>query len=371
MVRVLVFPNRNKVGNTYLELLTTDVPGVEFADWTLANALRGWDIVHLHWPETVWSTGSFLRRSIRGGVFVLLLLILRGRGSRIVETVHNVEPHDGEKELIARICRSMTTRLLHSIQVLDAATLLRLAAPLRALPSSVVPHGHYGESFPAPSRLAGPPFGIFHVGYLRPYKGTEELIECFASLRPDNWQLHVAGEVDSESRSGDLEQRLSTLPASFVPHFLEPSDVSALAGTCHLCVLPFRAIENSGSVVMALSLGLPVLAPDIGVLHSLQDRIGSEWIELYEPPLTPSILADALSRAEARSVHDRPDLDPLAWESIRLQLVAAYRSTLQSPAKTGAGRLQILARRGRSTRRKPENATTVGVESSGQSGGNE
>lgn len=370
MRRVLLFPHRGKVDNPYLELLTDDVPDTVVRDWTVRNALRRWDVVHLHWPETVWAKGSRRRRLLRGGAFLLLLALARLRGARIVETIHNIEPHDGASDHLSTWMRSRVTQLLDGIQVLDSTSIARLPPALASMPQWVVPHGHYGERFPSVGRAPGPPFGLFHVGFLRPYKGTEEVIECFAALARPHWRLHIAGEADDATRAADLKRRMAGLDATFDPRFLDTNELAELAARCHLCVLPFRAIENSGSVVMALSLGLPVLAPDIGTLRTLQAQVGAEWIDLYRPPLTPDILGAAMARFENRGVEARPDLEPLSWPTIRIRLADAYRDLSQSPAKTGAGRLQIRARRTRSARRTAVESIADGGATEGQSGGN-
>lgn len=370
MLRVLLFPHRRKVANPYLELLTDEASDIEFTDWTLRDALRRWDVVHIHWPETIWSSGSRPLRLLRGSAFLVLLTIARRRGARIVETIHNIEPHDGVEDRLAPSMRNRLTRLLDGIQILDGSSLARLTPEIAALPHWVIPHGHYGERLPPVTRAPGPPFGIFHVGFLRPYKGTEELIECFASLSLPQWQLHIAGEVDDPARADDLARMTAPLAGSFRPRFLSSEEVAEVAARSHLCVLPFRAIENSGSVLMALSLGLPVLAPDIGTLRTLRERVGEGWVELYDPPLSPVVLATALDRAEHRGVDRRPDLGPLSWPTIRLQLAEAYRQLRQSPANTGAGRLQMRARRTSKARRVTDESVIHGDLTSGQPSGN-
>lgn len=358
MIRVLLFPDRRRVENPYLDLLTSDVSGVAFADWSLRRALSRWDIVHLHWPETVWQGHSSMQRLLRGTTFILLLCLARMRGASIVETVHNVAPHDAAGGRLPKALRRAVTALLSGIQVLDRSTIDRLEPSRQHLPSALVEHGHYADSYPAVKPISGPPFGVFHVGFLRPYKGTEELIETFTRLGRQDWNLHIAGRIDDEDRLSSLRSCLPQGSATLSGQFLDAEEVSALAGRCHLCVLPFRTVENSGSVLMALSLGLPVLAPNLGNLSTIQGRVGHEWLELYTPPLTTELLADAMRRSEQRPVTACPDLESLSWEASRVALLRAYERVRQSPENTGAGWLQMRVRRGSRRRRTDSDKRT-------------
>ena len=85
---------------------------------------------------------------------------------------------------------------------------------------------------------------------------------------------------------------------------------------------PYLDILNSGTAFMSLTHRRPILVPDRGAMKELRSQIGPSWVRLFDAPLTPLVLGDALHwAAEPRPTP--PDLSPFAPERI----TAAYART--------------------------------------------
>ncbi|GAA4163135.1 hypothetical protein GCM10022286_23180 [Gryllotalpicola daejeonensis] len=314
--------------------------------WRLATAHV--DVVHLHWPElTFLSAHRPWRVRARLVLFFGALRLARLRGTRVVWTVHNVVDHEQRSTpaLRARLRRLLVANvdgiLSLSANGVEAA---RASYPeLAGRPAFVTPHGHYRADydFSVPRAEARARLGLSEgdlvaasVGQLRPYKNVPHLLEVFRALDVDA-RLAIAGRPSSDDEreritraaAGDPRVLLDLTfqPAARVVDWLRASD---------LVVLPYRAIENSGSAILALSANRPVLVPRIGAMGELAELVGGGWVRTYEGEFDESVLADALAWARDEPREEVADLSALEWEAIADSTLAAYRAVLRRPETT-------------------------------------
>ena len=97
--------------------------------------------------------------------------------------------------------------------------------------------------------------------------------------------------------------------------WIPPEEVSDHFAAADLVVLPYRRIMNSGAVVLAMTLGRPVLVPDLGSMREQQDNFGADWIRLYEGELSGRELEAAIAWAHATS-RSKLDLERLSWRAL-------------------------------------------------------
>lgn len=114
--------------------------------------------------------------------------------------------------------------------------------------------------------------------------------------------------------------------------WIEDEDYQFFFGACDAVVFPFKSILTSGSVMLALSFGKPVVVPRLGCLPDLvDDSMGV----LYDPD-SPDGLAGAL-----KSIIKK-DLAPLGrnamaraqafdWGDIGRQTAEVYADILGKP----------------------------------------
>jgi beta-1,4-mannosyltransferase len=305
------------------------------------------EVVHLHWIHDFLG-GSKGRPSARTVLsFQGQLRLLRARGVRLVWTVHNLKGHeagdDDPREAAAH--RSLIERadatILHCEHARQA--LIALYEPSQAAQGRmhVLPHGSYVHQYdvdadPAMARSAlglegtGPVFAF--VGAIRGYKGVGELLEAFASagaaLGP-RARLLVCGKPLPQRLGRELQERAATDPRIVLRLERVPEeDLSRVLRAADAVVLPFRDILTSGSAILALSHGRPVVAPALGCLP---ETLPADASLLYDPD-APDALERALREAAgadlaAMGVRARAYADSLDWDDIAAQTAALYRGS--------------------------------------------
>lgn len=271
-------------------------------------------VFHLHWtqPYLYWPRSGRISRVLAWRL-VLQLRLLRRLGLRIAWTVHNIGAHERRDDDLERRVSRRIAALCDVLIVHCEAARERVADEL-ALPVErrdrviVVPHGHYRDAYPgqvsrAEARrrlgLRDRERVLLLFGAMRAYKGAIELLDAFSRIDDPNARLVVAGAPFTDrlrrqiaaaaARDARVIARLQFVPDQDVPTLLRAADVA---------VVPFRDVLTSGSVVLAMSFGLAVVAPRLGCLP---ETIAEDGGLLYDPAL-PGSLEDALREALAADV---------------------------------------------------------------------
>ena len=138
----------------------------------------------------------------------------------------------------------------------------------------LIPHGVY----PGEMHAAGGHERLLYFGAIRRYKGVPALLEAFRNSEND-YELRVVGEVED----ADLEQQVlnessSTERISVQFGRLSDADLDAELRSADGVVFPYTDMTNSGAALLALSRGLPVLAPAVPAMCELRAEVGTEWI---------------------------------------------------------------------------------------------
>jgi glycosyltransferase involved in cell wall biosynthesis len=340
---------RNRVLNPYNALLYESLAdvGVAVEECTFRTLIgRRYDIVHVHWPEYLFSAPTTVRALAQAGAFVVAVSFLAARRTRIVWTVHNLAAHEtSHPRLEKRMWRWFVNRVDAYIALTSSgreAAIARYPA-LEDCPGFVIPHGHYLDVYPASADrgTARRELGleqhqrvVCFFGSIRPYKGVPTLIHAFRAVRHDDWRLLIAGNAPDDDLLVEIERLAASDPririnAGFVPdeqvqHYLRAAD---------LVVLPYRDILNSGSAILALSFGAPVLVPALGAANDLLAQVGPAWIRTYEGELTAQVLEAAMEWTLALQEGARPPLDALDWSRIAALTSTAFEVVRQMPPR--------------------------------------
>jgi glycosyltransferase involved in cell wall biosynthesis len=322
-VTVAPFPRR-LAGNPYCDLLYRGVAetGTRVVDraelslaWVVRNR-RSVQVLHIHWPELYYRGpgGRVTARSAAG--FLAALLAARALGYRIVWTVHNALPHEG---------RSHGDRALRWVLFRTARLVVHAESARRVLPhggrdAAVVPHGHYIDVYPravdreqARRRLGlAETETVFLVfGQIRAYKGIPDLLAAFAALDVPGVRLVIAGGAVDSMLAASVRREAARDPrvVAHLAHVAD-EDVQGFFEAADWVVLPYRDVLTSGSALLALSCGRPVIAPRRGCLAELGE---GEGMLAYDPDV-PGALGVALAQATR--------IDAVAW---RPRALAAAR----------------------------------------------
>ena len=107
------------------------------------------------------------------------------------------------------------------------------------------------------------------------YKGVDDLLSAFSAI-PDGIAAHltVAGKCDDPELRSRLHELADTTGARVVLRLehVPEEEVALLFAATEVVVLPFRRVTTSGSAMLALSHGKPLIVPDLPGLADLPDK---------------------------------------------------------------------------------------------------
>lgn len=274
----LVFYKDYRRYNPYQHLLYAALPKISAiagdVDLAIGLARAGPTFFHINWEEALYRGAPDPAAALaQVDDFIERLDNLVAAGGHIVWTLHNSEPHDNPfPDAYARLAAGIATRA--ALVVVHSRTAAALVAERHGVPDErllVVPHGGYHALYgdrprPAEARrtLGLPEQGVIFgfVGNVRPYKNLPLLVEAFSRLPRGRARLLVAGRQEPplalDALQPDLLQELvirdAVVDESLLPHHL---------AACDAIVLPFSRILTSGSLMLALSLEVPVIVPAV------------------------------------------------------------------------------------------------------------
>jgi beta-1,4-mannosyltransferase len=344
-MRIIAWPAIQYAGpNPYTKLLYQQVrkAGHFVEDFSFSRALlHRYDVFHLHWPEYYIAQQS--RWKALAGTLLVFVVVYWQRilGAKVFWTVHNLRSHNQTRPRVEAVFWRLFSFSIHGYFCLTSKG-MEVARDkwvvLRSVPGFVVPHGHYAGEYedyidrPHARRSLGLPECskvLLFFGVIGTYKNVPLLVSCFQQAFQRDTFLIVAGKSAS-SHETDAIQELSTgnprirLDIRYIPQ----QEVQFYMRSADLVVLPFREILNSGSAILALSFGCPVLVSSTGAMAELQDIAGSDWVRLFEGELTSEVLRESLEWATSPRHTKMPPLEQLNWERIASSTLTAYTSVV-------------------------------------------
>ena len=248
-------------------------------------------------------------------------------GATVAFVCHNDRPHEPFP-----LWRSLTRLALARADILFA-----LSSPVASRLGEMVP-GTPIQVLPNPPNLgvgdgAGPPKWadrwsatvgptILFFGYVRRYKGLDDLIDALPLVRRElPATLVVAGPfIQRPSRFRRRAQRLGVGEhVRLYPGYVPDEAVPSLFALSDVVALPYRSASQSGVLPLAAAFGTPVVATRTG---GIPEAIGDMGVLV--PPGDVVALAEGIVRA-LRSPPSPPPEDAGAWDRWRDELLAAIR----------------------------------------------
>jgi glycosyltransferase involved in cell wall biosynthesis len=275
---------------------------------------RSVGFLHFHWPEGYWrhDRGRESLRiplsHVRLWLYGSRLLAARALGYRIVWTIHQVYPHERGDRRLDRQGARLLARLSHHLIAHDAATAEAARAELgvRSRSIEILPHASYVGVYPSGrSRrsvreelgLGDDQFVFLSFGNLRAYKRLDLLLEAFQASSLPRAALVVAGEA-SDPAEGERVLAAAGADPRVRPLLGRVDDerVAELHAASDVAVLTRSDSGTSGALVLALSLGVPVIAARTRIAEEQTGGGRAGW--LFEPDDAGS-LRSALEDAAA------------------------------------------------------------------------
>lgn len=302
-----------------------------------------YDILHLHWISDNVTASTKRMAVFRALNFFLFIFWLKIRRRKLVWTVHNLGHHErrqpGWERFLARRIGKIADRILIHGSSLTKATVEYLRVPKSKI--VVIHHGNFDGCYSsskdrnairAEEGIAPDTRVFLFFGRVRPYKGLDNLVQCFKSL-PGNVRLICRG---SPMGGVDLEELESLVGEdsriSLKLDFISDDELARCLELADVVVLPFRNVTTSGSLILALTYGKPTVIPRMGVIPEYVD---DRCAFLFDPG-DPNSLQKALESAQSATNEEiarmgeeaRRRADDLGWDTIARETKRVYDSVL-------------------------------------------
>lgn len=341
-LRILASPAfSNEKVNPYNALLYREMQklGVPVEEYSHKKALfERYDIVHFHWPDGYMNERGLLKAWQRIILFVLIMGVLKLKGTRIVWTAHNVAPHDAFRPRLSQRFMNWFIQRCDGFIFMSEdsknAFFKHYPAPGK-LEYAIIPHGHYRNSYPAAidQQQAKAALGLLpdkkvllFCGMIKPYKNVDNLIRVFNQARLEDYSLVVAGSPETGALANDIKHLAEDNPdVHLFLRFIPDNELHTYLSAADIVILPYRAIFNSGALLLALSFDKPVIAPHIGAMVVLQKQLGEAWIHSYRDDIQAETLQEAIRQLEQV---DRPPVCPLDeydWDHLAEATIKLYQ----------------------------------------------
>jgi beta-1,4-mannosyltransferase len=308
------------------------------------TALLKWkaDILHFHWLHPYLLRNGYFSSVLRATRFLFEVALLRMAGSRIVWTVHNLVNHDRRFPGLERFYTRLFVRLsdgviVHSQSALRAAE--KSFEPRKWTVKAIIPQGSYVGHYPntmtrEESRvrlgLNAEEMVFLFLGRIEPYKGVLELTRCFKQL-PGNVRLLIAGRAFGAESLKPLNEAMDTRNIRVFEGFVPDDALQIYFNAADVYVLPVRDILNSSSILLAMSFGLPCIAPRLG---GLPETLGEDGGILYDPAQSDGLfgaLQLAIQRKSELSQSGRANLQRAnnwTWNQVAERTTKVYHQCL-------------------------------------------
>lgn len=335
---------RKNIRDQYVYVESTPRSIILFPFIMLVKRLQGFRIVHLHWLN--FQTNIL---KIFGGELSLILTLwsltwLNLLGYRIVWTVHNVLPHEqitSNDKLVSRyLARMADAKIVHSQYTIGQIERLNMNTEH----ITIIPHGNYVgvyqtsfSVFEARKYLGVNQHDIIILffGSIRPYKGLDDLLKAFSLQSDKNICLLIAGKGHNQellSMINDFRKRCNVV---FHNQYIADKDVATYFKASDIVCLPFKDITTSGSALLALSFGKPIIAPLVGSLQDYPSDLGYLY-DATEQDALPKIMSLALcseSSFRRKGANGLSYAKTLDWEAIAKKTRKVYLDILSRSRK--------------------------------------
>ena len=254
-----------------------------------------------------------------GPLFAYIAWSLKRNGIEVVFFCHNVLDHEEAawKRSLTRLVLTQGNRYVVHTQI-DEARLRELVPAARI---AVHPHPIYNQ-FPEPKRQLTRRAGLelLFYGFVRPYKGLDNLIESMGLLKGEDVFLTVAGEfwVGRER----IQERVVELgiesQIEISPRYHSDEETAELFTRADAVVLPYKSATGSGVVPIAYHYNRPVIVTRVGGLPDVVLDGETGRIVSQNDVNALAVAIREMSEASCIAMHPkiREFKQTLTWESL-------------------------------------------------------
>lgn len=273
------------------------------------------DLVIISWWTLFWQPG-----------LAYIAWKLKKRGIKTVFLCHNLYDHSskGIKTIISKkLLKTSNNYIVHSSEMKDrlleinnnSNVMQRLHPIYNQFPLAV-------KKLKVRGRLE-----ILFFGFIRPYKGLEDLLEGLSSIDNKDIYLTISGELWE-----DKEKFISKVKSYNIHNIelnLEYSDevkVATLFKRADLVALPYRSATGSGVVAVAYNYNKPVLVTKVGGLPDAVIAGKTGWLIDSNSPDQIAGTLESISRADCIIL--KPEIEDFcrdnSWDKFALEILRNF-----------------------------------------------
>lgn len=247
-------------------------------------------VFHIHWLNKLFRSDCRETALRHMKAFLNKVEQFVAKGGRVIWTIHNFLVHDGLHPNLEIRASTRLAELAHVVHIHSAGSAEEIAAHFAIAPEKIRihRHGHYIGVYPdfidrATARnvlgLAADDDVILLSGMLRPYKGAAELIDVFRRILAERprARLVLAGQAASDPLA-DVMPALTPEEAARIAVFsryIDEGEMQVFFRAADFAVYPYRRALTSGSMMLALSFGVPVAIPRLAMTAEVMEGQGA------------------------------------------------------------------------------------------------
>jgi glycosyltransferase involved in cell wall biosynthesis len=295
-LKIAIFPNSIDSSNPYQQLFAKSLENlgatVVFPSYKnpfpiLQCIIKCWDfdIIIFDWLHSVYTSKSItstISKTILGEIERIIIKLFPYKPV-LIWNLHNLHRHDLAFQDFERWSFTRLSTTVDGIRVFNELSLKLAAEYLKLREQTIIksiPHGNYIEVYEGIGftslrkewNVKDDDIVLLLFGGLREGKGILKFINIFSSVSNSypNIKLIIAGKPENISFEKEIRflatgndsivLKLELIPNSEVPSFFHSSNYA---------VLPYDHILNSGSAVLAMGFGKPIIANAIPIFLEL------------------------------------------------------------------------------------------------------
>lgn len=323
------FTSDRSQANPYVGLLVDNYPAdvmCEYFSWRM-GLLGKFDLFHVHWPEALLVGRSRVRRIGKRVLLIVLLTRCLLLKRPIVRTVHNVIPHETSGSRVDYMLYGLINKMTKSSICMNGSN-----SALGKSRRYQIPHGHYRDILSAEIERSVVSGRVVYFGQIREYKGVERLVDQFSKMENPRLSLDVIGSIADPRLANRIETAAYNDERVCLRFgYVSDLELEAALRRAELVVLPYTRMNNSGAMLYALSVGVPVVVPRCDAAEELSAEVGSTWVRIYDGPFESTTLESNIEDLPMLSSY--PEFPPQReWSWIASRTADVYMTTLKQGA---------------------------------------
>jgi beta-1,4-mannosyltransferase len=326
-IKIAVFPFNTSL-NPYISLLYKNIkqesPKFEFTRFYRHSFLFTVRRIHLHWPEYLFKTKGVIQNTL----FMIMFLIFKLLGGKVIITAHNLKPHDKQNRLNKLYLKTV---YLLSNGIIRLGKNKSVAKGISESHTQIfIPHGHYRDIYPnniskdeARQQLNlgdQDEVGLF-FGQIRRYKNIKKLVKIFNQEKLLSYKLIIAGMADSQYLE-EVKPLVENQNITIINKFIPDEEVQIYFVAADYVIIPYsKKVLNSGVCLLALSFNKPIILPETEEFLALREEFSPQVIHLYQSrDQIPEIINTILNN----KAHINCSFKGRSWEMIAKKHIGFY-----------------------------------------------